>query len=282
MTQPIVYDFARYLAAKRTVDDRALNKDVWQMFKSQLPPAPAVLEVGAGIGTMVERLVEQGGIRRGRYTAVDSQPALSATARQRLTTLPPELHLELETADLYSFAQQVHGRDAWDVLIAHAVLDLLDMPAALSLLFSLLKPDGLFYFSLNFDGATIFEPAVDPPFDALIEQLYHQTMDERIVAGRPSGDSHSGRHLFTHLANLGADIVASGSSDWVVWARHGRYPADEAYFLHFIIHTMQRALHGRPELEVARFDQWITRRHAQIESGELVYIAHQLDFLGRL
>lgn len=278
---PLAYDFTRYLAAKKTVDDRAINKDVWQALRSHLPSAPAILEVGAGIGTMAERLVEQGFIWQGRYTAVDSLTANIVAARRRLRSLPPAIRRELEVADLYAFARQVHGREAWDVLIAHAVLDLLDVPTALPVLFSLLKPGGLFYFSLNFDGATIWEPAIDPPFDALVEQLYHRTMDERLVDGRPSGDSRSGRHLFTHLQRCGVEILAAGSSDWVVWGQHGRYPADEAYFLHFIIYTMQAALPGHPELEGERFNQWITQRHTQIERGELVYIAHQLDFLGR-
>ncbi len=273
-------DFPRYLAAKKTVDDRALNKEVWWALRDHLPPEPAIIEVGAGIGTMVERLVEQGFIHQGRYTAVDHHPANMATAHQRLAHLPPALRLELVAEDLYAFARRIHGRETWDVLIAHAVLDLLDIATALPVLFSLLKPGGLFYFSLNFDGATIFEPAIDPPFDALVSRLYHRTMDERLVGERPSGDSHTGRHLFTHLKNQGTDIVAAGSSDWVVWARHGRYPADEAYFLHFIIHTMHKALQGHPELSAAQFDQWIAQRYAQIERGELVYIAHQLDFLG--
>ncbi len=275
-------DFLRYLAAKKTMDDRALNKDVWRALRDHLPAEPAVLEVGAGIGTMVERLVEQGFIERGRYTAVDHHPPNIALARQRLVHLPPTLYLELVADDLFAFAGRVHGRDRWDVLIAHAVLDLLDIPTALPVLFSLLKPGGLFYFSLNFDGATILEPAIDPPFDALVEQLYHRTMDERLVGGRPSGDSRSGRHLFTHLKNHGAEILAAGSSDWVVWARHGRYPADEAYFLHFIIHTIHGALQGHPDLDTAQFNHWIAQRHTQIESGELVYIAHQIDFLGQL
>lgn len=275
------FDFTRYLAAKKTVDDRALNKDVWQAFKQQLPPFPAVLEVGAGIGTMVERLVEQGFISEGRYTAVDNQAPNTVVARQRLVGLPPSLRLELETNDLYAFAARAQGRRTWDVLIAHAVLDLLHIPTALPRLFSLLKPGGLFYFSLNFDGATIFEPALDPALDGLIEQLYHQTMDERVTAGRPSGDSRSGRHLFTHLRQNGADILAAGSSDWVVFAGREGYAADEAYFLHCIIHTVQQALTGHPALPTALFAGWIRRRHAQIEAGDLVYIAHQVDFLGR-
>jgi hypothetical protein len=30
------------------------------------------------------------------------------------------------------------------------------------------------------------------------------------------------------------------------------------------------------------FDRWIAARHAQIERGELIYVAHQLDFMGHI
>jgi hypothetical protein len=102
------------------------------------------------------------------------------------------------------------------------------------------------------------------------------------TTGEPSGDSRSGRHLFGHLRAADIDILAVGSSDWVVFAGKEGYPADEAYFLHFIIQTMAGALRGNPALDQARFDRWIKERHAQIERGELVYIAHQLDFLGQV
>lgn len=276
---PITYSFPRYLAAKKTVDDRALNQHVWQMFTLRLPPAPRILEVGAGIGTMVERLWECGVLAHAHYTALDALPENMAVAQQRLAHLP--ISLQLETADLFHFIPRQQNQQPWDALIAHAFLDLVNIPATLPLLFSLLRPGGLFYFTINFDGATILQPTIDPPFDALVEQLYHRTMDERLVHGLPSGDSHSGRHLFHQLQQAGGDILAAGSSDWVVFGQQGVYPADEAYFLHFIIHTMQQALQGHPELENGRFAAWIAQRHAQIEAGELVYIAHQLDFVGK-
>jgi len=145
---------------------------------------------------------------------------------------------------------------------------------------SRLAPGGLFYFSLNFDGATIFEPPFDPDLDALIEALYHRTMDTRRDRGRPSGSSRTGRRLFGRLQEAGARLIAAGSSDWVVFPGPDGYPGDEAYFLHFIIDTIGQALHGHPELAGSRFQAWIAQRHRQIEARELIYIAHQLDFLG--
>ncbi len=282
----MIYDFPHYLSAKKTVDDRALNAHVWQTLRQNLPAQPNILEVGAGIGTMAERLAEQQFISTAIYTAIDNQPENIATALQRLAPLPKTIRLSLEAVDLFDFIQQKQGQQQWDVLIAHAFLDLMDVPATLPQLFSLLKPGGLFYFSINFDGVTTLEPTIDPALDAQIEQLYHQTMDERLTDGQPSGDSRSGRHMFSHLRQLGATILAAGSSDWVVFAQPNEhpaegYPADEKYFLQFIVETMHRALATHPALDQAQFARWIAQRQAQIEAGELVYIAHQLDFLGR-
>jgi SAM-dependent methyltransferase len=305
MAIPTAYSFTRYLAAKKSVDDRALNQRVWQSLAQAMTAADApvqVLEIGAGIGTMVERLVEGGVLRRARYTAIDIDPETIAESRRRLPAwmaehgfavreaMPTrqrferhgqELIVEAEVIDLQSFVARTQRR-LWDLLIAHAVLDLLDLPTTLPSLLSLLRPGGLFYFTLAFDGATILQPQIDPRLDAQIEALYHQTMDQRCIAGQPAGDSRTGRHLFAHLRAVGTDMLEVGSSDWVIFAGPKGYAGDEAYFLHFIIHTIATALHSHPQLDPARLGQWIAQRHAQVEQGSLVYLAHQLDFLGRL
>ena len=276
----IEYSFPRYLAAKKSVDDRALNHRVWEAMVKSPPALAHILEIGAGIGAMVERFAQHGLLAGAVYTAIDNQPENIAEAERRLKHLDGDIHLE--TIDLFNFIRHEQGRRAWDLLIAHAFLDLMDIPATLPRLFTLLKSGGHFYFTINFDGATIFQPTIDAPLDAQIEQLYHRTMDERITDGKPSGDSRSGRHLFGYLRQAGAEILAAGSSDWVVFAGPNGYPADEAYFLQFIIHTLQGALVGHPELDAARFAGWIRQRQRQIESGELVYIAHQIDFFGQV
>jgi len=282
------YSFPRYLAAKKTVDDRALNHFVWETLISTLHSGPLrILEIGAGIGTMIERLLDRGLLRQAHYMALDAQPENIAVANERLRsrgfiTTPNGLELGescvfLVTADLFEFLLQAY--QPWDLLIAHAFLDLVDIPSTLPRLLKLMKPGGLGYFTVNFDGGTFFEPAVDPELEDSIQNLYHQTMDTRQVDGRPSGDSHSGRHLFTHLRAAGAQILAAGASDWVVFPGHQGYPGDEAYFLHFIINTIDLALHSQPSLDAAQFQHWVAARHAQIERKELVYITHQLDFL---
>ena len=306
--KPTAYSFTRYLAAKKSIDDRSLNQHVWAQLAAALPASSPenplrVIEIGAGIGTMIERTLEQGLLRDTDYIAIDNQAENLATAHLRLEKWAHTRNFEMQSSPGQIFMGKgqhrvaislkhadvldwISGQDAAepgaDLLMAHAVLDLLDVPAILPGLLGLLAPHGLFYFSLNFDGLTLLEPVIDPELDDLIPFLYHRTMDERLVDGRPSGDSRTGRHLFTHLENAGADLLAAGASDWVVHPVRGGYPGDEAYFLHFILHTIQLALRGSPQLDPIRLDAWVAKRHAQVERGELVYIAHQMDVLGKM
>jgi SAM-dependent methyltransferase len=287
------YSFPHYLQSKRTVDDRALNKDVFQALRASLPSAPfRVIEIGAGIGTMITRLVEWGLLTNADYLALDemdeniahasewiSQWAGSAgmqvekIAKDQIRLWDPgrDVRIAFERADVFDFIENNPPKS--DLLIAQAVLDLFPLPESLPKLFSLTK--GHAWLTINFDGVTAFEPAIDTALDATIERLYHETMDTRPTGG----DSLTGRHLFSHLKSTGAQVLAAGSSDWVIHPVDGGYPADEKYFLHFILHFFEESLTGHKELDAKAFADWLSKRRAQIEGGELVYIAHQMDFL---
>lgn len=322
-------DYQRYLASKRSVDDRSLNQQVWWLLRDIIDSRTStgfrdrpfrVLELGSGIGTMVERIWESQ-LLPGRfgvqceYVAVDELAANSETAaayladwgaEERLTveqqsssvlsissgcTISGSINLHLETADLFDYlaraAAEINSgaQQPFDLVIAHAFLDLVDAEEALAQIKATMRPYSLLFTSINFDGATILQPEIDPAFDAHIEHLYHQTMDERIINGKRSGDSKTGRHLFGHLQQAGFEVTQAGASDWVVFAYPTGigfgtdYAEDEAYFLHFIVETMHGALADHPAIDDAKFRAWVAKRHQQIEERELIYIAHQLDFL---
>ena len=262
-----------------------------------------MLEVGAGIGTMAERLFEWGSLNEAEYTAVDASPENIAEACQRLPdwgdrngyqVAHPEtlayrlekpgcrLTVRLETSDLFDFIGRHSTQPGWDLLIANAFLDLVDLGTALRPLLGMLRPGGLFYFTINFDGLTAFQPPVDAELDEQIVELYHRTMDGRGSGIPHTGHSRTGRLLFGELERAGAQVLAAGASDWVVFPVNGGYPQDEAYFLHCIIATVGEALSGNPALDASRFEDWVAQRHAQVERAELVYLAHQLDFAGRV
>ena len=287
------YSFPHYLLSKQSVDDRALNKDVLNALKANLPQQPIrIIEVGAGIGTMLRRLIRWNVVQRAEYVMVDelaenieyasawipefaTEAGLSVERIEqnqvRVFDKTREVRIRLERADVFDFIRR--NKAPADLLIAHAFLDLLPMPKSLPKLLSLTK--GLAWLTVNFDGVTSLEPVLDAALDENIERLYHQTMDTRSLGG----DSQSGRHLFGYLRGAGENILAAGASDWVVHAVGGEYLEDEKYFLHFILHFFEESLTGHPELEADAFADWLKARRAQVESGELVYIAHQMDFL---
>ena len=288
--------YARYLTAKTTVDDRALNRQVLAELRRLMPAgAPRVLEVGAGLGTMVARLMDWGVVSAGEYVLLDADRQLLdhsrgwlrdwAAARGLRSDLLADglqvgdLQVRLVHAELGRYLQAAHGAPA-DVLIANAVLDLVDVPAVLPGLLRLLVPGGVYWFTINYDGETIFEPG--HPLDDQVLRAYHRDMDERVRYGL-AGESRTGRRLFHYLRAAGAPALAAGSSDWVVSAGpDGNYPDDEAYFLRSILSTIQNALRSRPDrVEPADLVDWLAVRGRQLAAGELVYIAHQLDFVGR-
>jgi SAM-dependent methyltransferase len=288
-------DYVRYLAAKTTVDDRALNRHVLAELR-RLMPAPQVLEVGAGLGTMVARLMDWGVVGAGEYILLDADRQLLDCSRRwlhdwaaarglRCDVLPDglqvgDLRVRLVHAELGSYLEAAHGPLA-DVLIANAVLDLVDVPAVLPGLLRLLAPGGVYWFTINYDGESIFAPG--HPHDDQVMQAYHRDMDERIRYGRPAGESRTGRRLFHRLRDAGAPALAAGSSDWIVCpAPDGSYPADEAYFLRSILNTIRNALRNRQDwVRPADLANWLAERGRQLAAGELLYIAHQLDFVGR-
>ncbi len=303
MTQPRTYSYSRYLAAKVSVDDRALNTRVWHSLARALPEARPdaplrVVEFGAGVGTMVERVLERRLLSHTEYTAVeiDQTSVREAGTRLRqwagrsgcavdeshrgwlgLSRSDQTARVEFEAVDAFDFISRERDARSWDLVLAHAFLDLVDLSAILPGMLSLLKPGGLLYFTINYDGLTTLLPEIDPSLDARVEALYNQAMDSR----SPSGGSRTGSRLLAYLAASQAQLLDAGASDWVVYPGPQGYEGDEAYFLHHIVNTVWEALRWDRELDGDAFARWVGQRHLQVERAELVYTAHQLDILGR-
>jgi SAM-dependent methyltransferase len=187
----MTWDYARYLAAKTTVDDRALNRPVLAELRRLMPAgAPRFLEVGAGLGTMVARLMDWGAVGAGEYILLDADQQLLdgsrrwlcdwAAARGLRSDLLPDglqlgdLRVRLVHAELGSYLEAAPAALA-DVLIANAVLDLVDVPAILPGLLRLLTPGGAYWLTINYDGESIFAPG--HPDDDQIMHAYHRDMD---------------------------------------------------------------------------------------------------------
>jgi SAM-dependent methyltransferase len=300
--------FVRYLSSKKSVDDRALNKHVWDALSKALPKgSPAnrlkVLELGAGIGTMIERLVDRKLLTFAEYTAVDSDAnsvreswrhmARWAAAggfgfRRRpentalIRTQEGEILIQFIQADVYDFLARADTERRWDLGIAHAFMDLVDIGVVVPRFCNIMRPGGLLYLSLNYDGETIFFPVLNREFDKLVLRLYNQSMDDRITDGKKTGGRLTGRKLFAHLKAADAAVLEAGGSDWIVLPEPQGYPDEESYFLHYILDTIHTELKGHPALDQTAFESWIQTRHDQVEKAELIFIAKNLDLLAQV
>ncbi|NGM70950.1 class I SAM-dependent methyltransferase [Natronolimnobius sp. AArcel1] len=302
-----------YLEAKRTVDDRALNRRVLERLQAELTRDEPVriVELGAGMGTMLPRLAEWGLLPdRVSYHAVDHNATTIERAQDRLpaeleargydvlrsdksgtatfVAHPNEDHLESPNSQCSRLEVTLECGDALsleltaDLIIAAAFLDLVDADIALPAIESMLADGGLLYAPITYDGATGFAPR--DPLDSRLEQAYHRHMDEY----RSGGRSDAGRHLLSALPARNWDLLESGGSAWVVRPREAGegYPHREAVVVEHILETIDGAvsevLVDEPEIATAReLERWLERRLAELERGELVYTAANLDILAR-
>ncbi|UPV98874.1 class I SAM-dependent methyltransferase [Halorussus gelatinilyticus] len=310
-------NFQRYLSAKRTVDERAIDRGVEARLAEELRGRDApdrdalcVLEVGSGIGSTVTRLLDRSWFPdRVDYTALDIRSENVAAARERLPSWAAargfavrragesadgsadgsarpraraddrfvlsrgqrRAEVRFRTADAFDFLAETDRE--FDLVVAHAFVDLVDPADALAAFRRALAPDGLAYCPITFDGETGFDPVSDPDLEARLLDTFHRHLDA-------SGDSRAGRHLLATASATG-EVLAAAGSDWVVYPRDGGYPADEAYFLDCIVEMVAGAVRKEGKIDAERVAAWADRRREQITDAKLVYCAHQLDLLVR-
>lgn len=307
MSEPHNYTYQKYLRAKQSVDERALNQRVWTRFVDVLSEQATeirLLEVGPGVGTTaiwILKALRRSSVERIEYTLLDVNSDNLTVARERLRNRFPgsELSIEKERRNLLhgvlgetnivlefvvgdlTEAEWTDSPPQFDAVVAQAVFDLLPLPETLRVLRDCLREGGIWYLPIHFDGITAFEPQIDPALDEQIEQLYHDRMLREGQEGPRSDGAQTGRRLLVWLREIGADLLEAGSSDWVVFGREGGYPQNEEYFLYHILHFIEQELAGHPALDTAAFDKWMAKRRQQIENQELIYVAHQLDVLAR-
>ncbi|QSG04639.1 class I SAM-dependent methyltransferase [Halapricum desulfuricans] len=273
----------RYLEAKRSLDDRAYSRRVRDRVLAAVPTEPRILDIGCGTGTTVPRLLEWG-IDTGTYRGIDGDEGVIDFAR---TVRPAalrragrsvidrdrgfavgDLAVTYEVGD--ALATLAAANDI-DLVVAQAFADLVPVAELLDKIESALAPGGLAYLPITFDGGTIFQP--DHPADRAVEDAYHAAID-----AEPGRDVRAGRHLAETCRRWDGDLVAMGSSDWILRPQGGEYHADEAYFLASILDFIEESLSERPVEGAA---DWLTARRRQLADGQLTYVAHQYDLLYR-
>lgn len=239
----------------------------------QISPAPTVRSAD----------ISGQGVHHAASSSHDAQINLSSIhIGENITT-------QFVCADALHFLKE--RKHTFDVVIAAAVLDLWELQEALPILFAAIDEHSLlkaFYFPINFDGTTDFFPqsCERSEYDFEIEHFFHQAMGTRKAMQFDTLACHTGRRLIAILNHLRVNILSMGASSWIVSPHHGRYSADEQYFLSCIIdfvYETGKSLHDRiPRHDIDAFQRYIDCRRRQIEKAELIYVAHNIDFFGVL
>jgi SAM-dependent methyltransferase len=291
--------FADFLQAKFALDERSLNREVRAAFLDALHSLPQIhcLDVGAGTGATLRRLLNSELATPLSLTALDRDPGQLDIARQeaagwlRALGLEPRMEAgaiqtqgERLTAIRFAAGELKDYRPDrfYNVITAHAFLDLTPLPEALRLFAAWLQPGGYLYASINYDGDTALLPVYDDAgFEARLLEHYNHTMERRRVDGQATGGAYCGRRLHGLLPEYGFDILAHGSSDWNIASVLGDYRDGDSVCLKALLEMIYGEGQRSGLFHQDQLDRWREDRLRLLQRRWLELTIRQLDLLGR-
>jgi hypothetical protein len=172
-------------------------------------------------------------------------------------------------------------------------MDLMPLERAVAIIRTLLRSDGVFYSTLNYDGLTVLLPEYgEAGFERRLLKIYNRSMEKRRSRGGKTGGSVSGRRLYRALEEGGFTILGIGSSDWNVFPSGGAYTEEQKFFLTAILSMIEgEALRFRsgseagdaagadPIVDPKLLAGWYADRLEAVRKDRLALIVHQLDLL---
>lgn len=296
-------DFAEYLSAKYPLDERSLNGEVRQALEDALAHREnlACLDIGTGTGAMLRRLID--GQAQGflSLTGLDINAELLSIARREMKRLLRQkgYRLSIEGArmiaarnfrkiaidyihcPLWDF-NPARSKRPYDLITAHAFMDMVPLERALMRLADWLGEGGLFYATLNYDGETaFFPPYEDEAFEMQVLAEYDASMEKRHLQGERIGGAKAGRRLHGALEKTGFLIIAYGSSDWNITPYRGHYRDQDEKVLKDLLIMMRQEGTRQPAIDQNELKRWYAERCRLLEENRLGLIVHQLDILAR-
>jgi SAM-dependent methyltransferase len=269
---------ADWLAARAPYDEAALDQAAiahLAAWGAALPPgyAPVVVDLGSGTGAALRRVARWLAPRPLVGYAVDQDAVLLAHAA---AAGPPGTRAVRSDVLRPLAAAGGPADGSVDLVVGHALADLLPLDRLAERAAVLLRPDGLVHLALAYDGLTAFAP--DAPLDAEMIVAFHRHMDRPAYELPTYGGSTAGRRLGPALAAAGLDILADAPSVWQVRAGDG--PAGRRV-LAGLLRYVADAARNLGDVPAADIMRWEQAKRIALDGGTLsVRVGHR-DVLAR-
>ena len=300
-----------WLAARDPYDVAALDRQVIEAVRAWAEREPpdrelCLVDLGCGTGSGLRRALGWVAGRPVRAYAVDSDPNLlgqlttddpsatphagpvqgawrkdhrpaDAQARERparRVTVTPVV------SDVFGQLEAAGGPadGSVDLVVSHAVADLLPLDRFAVRVAALLRPGGLAHLGLTYDGETRFSPTDDPDLDRRVIAAYHRHMDRSRERDPAHGGSTAGQRLTGALTTAGLVVLRSAPSVWDVRASDG--PGGHAVLaglIGFVVESLSEL--GEPPVEL--LGRWERARRAALDASVLRAHVRHLDVLAR-
>ena len=268
-----------WLAARAPFDEAALDRRAVAILQSWFagrsePSRALVVDLGSGTGAALRRLAGWLPAERLAAFAVERDPAMLAAADWGPVRTTALLGDSLEP--LEALGGPPDGQV--DLVLAHALADVVPLGRLAERVAALLRPGGLAHLALSYDGQTQLSPVADPALEERLLAAYHRHMDRRRASEPDYGGSTAGRRLPAALQAAGLEVLAVGPAWWdtaLVEDRAARAALLEG-MLEFVVSSVREL--GEPEPLVRR---WEVERRAALAAGRLALRVRHLDVLAR-
>lgn len=294
--------FRDYLDIKAALDDRSLNPAVRAAFHDALRGREwlACLDLGTGAGASLWRLLNANLAASLSITAVDRDADLLALAFRRTLVLfrargyevatSGDLSLRARRADRQIAIDFVHADSRefdprsemgrFDAVMAQESLDFLALDTLADRIGRWLKPKGVFYATLNYQGGTCLFPSYrDPEAEAGILAAYEAALERRW--GRDGDEVEPGQRLYDALQNGGFEVVAYGSSDWNLSPVRRAYRDQAGLCLATLLEMVRDEVARSGTVPASALGAWYVGRLQDVEHCKLGLIVRQLDLLAQ-
>ena len=302
---------------KKDLDDTAINKSVLNTLLDRNKVVNRILDIGTGSGVQIRRNIELGlldnhgliiGIDVNKEDLIRSLSSFEMWSKKHQFELKRSndstaIHHFVLSKDNIRYTIMLYEESVYDLgtskskikgnfplITGLSLLEHTDMKRALLSIKKVMTKKGLLYLVINYDQHSVFGPtAIDKyGFESNLMQLFNYAgIDFQFKGGVGVGNSHCGSLLPEFCKKAGYEVLAYGSSDWIILSGNVKdYSKYKKNVLEFFVNAFYNVLINASNDTKKKFnvsdkqiEEWHNLRVKQLKSGKLYYSCIQKDIL---